>query len=71
MLPNTSVHTWFLLSSSCVIALLPSGSAFSAEEGVTDRISQALHGDWGQVTLNLRYRYERVAVFKPSSTTRS
>ncbi len=60
MLPNTSLRSWFLLSSSCLTALLVSGSAVAAEEK-NDKISQALQGDWGQVTFNLRYRYERVA----------
>jgi Alginate export len=57
---KTSLPARLLLSCTCFITLLLSGSAYAAEDKANDSISQALRGDWGQVTFNLRYRYERV-----------
>lgn len=41
---------------------LPAGVevAFAQEPAANDQIQEALKGDWGQITFNLRYRYEYV-----------
>ncbi len=57
---KTSLCAQLLLFWIGVIALLLCGSASAAEETTNDKINHALRGDWGQVTLNMRYRYERV-----------
>jgi len=61
MVLKNSSCTRLLLSSSCVMVLLSSGVAHATEDAANNRISQALQGDWGQITFNLRYRFEHVA----------
>lgn len=46
---------------AAIAALLISGEpVLAVENTVNKRISEALHGDWGQIKLNLRYRFEHV-----------
>ncbi len=60
MSAKSSDRIKLLCCSTCVTALLLSGTALAAEEPVNDTIEQALQGDWGQIKFNLRYRYEHV-----------
>ncbi len=61
LLPTNGLH-WikFICSSSCITVLLLTGSALAAEAPSKTQFEQALQGDWGQISFNLRYRYERV-----------
>lgn len=50
-----------LLFIGGTIAFLPGANFVYAETAVgKDKIEEALKGDWGQITFNLRYRYEYV-----------
>lgn len=50
-----------ILLVGAVLGVLVEGDIVSAEEAVvSDSIQDALKGDWGQVKLNLRYRFEHV-----------
>ena len=50
----------FLLLGSALTLLAGAGVSSAAETGIHDRIKNSLRGDWGQIKVNLRYRYEHV-----------
>ncbi len=49
-----------LFFGSVFLLLTWAGVSSAAETGFTDTIKNRLHGDWGRITVNLRYRYEHV-----------
>ncbi len=49
-----------VLSTAGLALLATAGISFAAEPPAGDPIADALHGDWGQIKLNLRYRFEHV-----------
>ena len=52
--------SWALLGATLAV-LTTAGSGLAAEATVNERIENALQGDWGQIKLNLSYRFEHVA----------
>lgn len=49
----------FLLKTALIIFIAAQANA-SGDKSVTETISDSLKGDWGQINVDLRYRYERV-----------
>jgi Alginate export len=49
-----------LLLGTSFALLMTGGTALAAESTTNDRIEDALQGDWGQIKMNLRYRFEHV-----------
>jgi hypothetical protein len=50
-----------LCSGTCLTVLLLSGSALATVQvPAKNQFEQASQGDWGKISFNLRYRYERV-----------
>ena len=49
-----------LLAGAALLLLTSGGSAAAGETGVDQKIVNALKGDWGQITFDLRYRWEYV-----------
>ncbi len=52
--------TGSLLFGTALALLTSGGVALAAEATTNERIEDALQGDWGQIKLNLRYRFEHV-----------
>lgn len=50
----------FFKNAAFTVLLIMSGPAIGAENAANEKISQALQGDWGQIKVNLRYRFEHV-----------
>ncbi len=51
--------SWALLGTTLAL-LTTAGSVLAAEATTNERIENALQGDWGQIKMNLRYRFEHV-----------
>ena len=52
--------TGSMLCGAALALLSTAGVGLAAENTVNDQIQDALQGDWGQIKLNLRYRFEHV-----------
>ncbi len=52
--------TGSLLFGTSLALLTSGGAALAAEPTINERIENGLQGDWGQIKLNLRYRFEHV-----------
>lgn len=51
--------SWALLGTTLAL-LTTAGAGLAAEATTNERIENALQGDWGQIKMNLRYRFEHV-----------
>jgi hypothetical protein len=49
-----------LLLATTLVLLTAAGNAFAGETPPVDPVADALKSDWGQIKLNLRYRWEHV-----------
>ena len=49
-----------LVTSLALGLMITAGSVWAAEGSGGDAVAAALKGDWGQIKLNLRYRWEHV-----------
>ena len=53
-------ETLSIILTTFVVSLVFTGACRAEETALTDRIANSLKGEWGQVKLNVRYRYEEV-----------
>lgn len=49
-----------LLLGTSFALMMTGGTALAAESTTSDGVEDALQGDWGQINMNLRYRFEHV-----------
>jgi len=54
------ITTGTFIAGAVFFLLCSTGNASAVETGMTDTIADGLKGDWGKITINLRYRLEHV-----------
>ena len=57
---NQTIRTGLIMSTGCIFLSAMAIPCLAAEDSANKRISNALKGDWGQIKVNVRYRYEHV-----------
>ncbi|RUM34602.1 MAG: hypothetical protein DSY58_07905 [Desulfobulbus sp.] len=55
-----SSHVVLFLCGVAMLGLFTATPAMSGNTGNDDAIANALKGDWGQIKMNVRYRWEHV-----------